>query len=246
MEEQERAYYAVIPANVRYDKDLPANAKLLYGEITALCNERGYCWATNRYFAELYRANIITVSRWISALRDKGYITVYMERKGTDTKEVTRQIWVVTPCEKSQYPMWKNTIPPCEKSQYPHVKNHKENITDNTTVNITRNKNNKGASALIAGYTNNEELADALAGLIEARKAMKKPATEKAVKLLLNKLDKLASDDDTKTAIVNQSIERGWVSVFPLKQEGGSGGDGLRVHNRFTDAMRERGISTDY
>ena len=69
-----KSYYAVIPADVRYDEDLPANAKLLYGEITALCNERGYCWASNSYFAKLYKVSVRTVQTWINALEKKGYI----------------------------------------------------------------------------------------------------------------------------------------------------------------------------
>lgn len=69
-----KAYYAIIPASVRYDKNLTPNAKLLYGEITALCNEKGFCWATNRYFAEIFNVSRNSISKWINSLVKLGYI----------------------------------------------------------------------------------------------------------------------------------------------------------------------------
>ena len=91
---KEANYYAIIPANVRYDKDLSANAKLLYGEITALSNGEGYCWATNSYFANLYNVSNETISRWISQLIKKGYIkSVIIYKNGT--KEIDlRKLYV--------------------------------------------------------------------------------------------------------------------------------------------------------
>ena len=37
-------YYAIIPANVRYDNSLKANEKLMYGEITCLSQSSGECF----------------------------------------------------------------------------------------------------------------------------------------------------------------------------------------------------------
>lgn len=78
-------YFAIIPANVRYDKELVPNAKLLYGEISALCNEKGYCYANNYYFADLYDATERSVSDWITQLKDKGYIKVEMMKIEDDS-----------------------------------------------------------------------------------------------------------------------------------------------------------------
>lgn len=73
---EKKSYYAIIPAEVRYDERLKPNAKLLYGEITALCNEKGYCWASNYYFAKLYGVKNETISRWISQLAKFKYIVI--------------------------------------------------------------------------------------------------------------------------------------------------------------------------
>ena len=82
-------YYANIPANVRYS-NLKPNAKLLYGEITALSNKLGYCFASNNYFAELYGVSKNTVSRWISDLKKLGFITIQIERNFN--KEIIKRI----------------------------------------------------------------------------------------------------------------------------------------------------------
>lgn len=89
-EEVKKSYFAIIPANVRYDSDLPANAKLLYGEITCLCSEKGCCWAKNDYFANLYGVSKSTISRWISLLVKKGYIEIEIEYK-EGTKEIVKR-----------------------------------------------------------------------------------------------------------------------------------------------------------
>lgn len=81
------SYYSIIPADVRYDNELKDKAKLLYGEITSLSDKKGYCYASNKYFADLYNVSITTISLLIKNLVDKGYIEreiIYKE----GTKEI--------------------------------------------------------------------------------------------------------------------------------------------------------------
>ena len=83
-------YYAVIPAEVRYNKNLTPNAKLLYAEITALSKKENRCWASNKYFSSLYEVSTVTISRWISSLVKHGFINrqiIYI--KGT--KEIDKR-----------------------------------------------------------------------------------------------------------------------------------------------------------
>lgn len=79
-----KSYYAIIPASVRYDESLRPNAKLLYGEITALCNEKGYCWANNTYFSTLYKVSNRAINSWIRNLIDSNHIVVNFEKSESE------------------------------------------------------------------------------------------------------------------------------------------------------------------
>lgn len=71
-------YYSILPSQVRYDKNISANEKILYSEIVVLAQKKGYCFAQNDFFAELFGVSKNTVSRWISNLEKRGFIRCQM------------------------------------------------------------------------------------------------------------------------------------------------------------------------
>lgn len=122
-------YYAILPAYVRYNKELKPSEKLMYGEITALSNKEGFCYASNRYFADLYGVSKSTISRWVSHLAECGFIKV--EQTRNEKKEVIiRKIFV----QDNPY-MQNNQYPYMQNRTYPLDQNSKENNINNNIIN---------------------------------------------------------------------------------------------------------------
>ena len=151
-------YYAIIIASVRYDKRLKPNAKLLYGEISALTGREGYCWADNKYFAQLYMVSTGTISRWISQLEEYGYLIIqYFPEQGNKRRIYINEAVGIVKNDKRVLP--KKTIAVAKldnrvlsKRARPIVKNDKsikESITNNITTNSTESKNKNKALTFI-------------------------------------------------------------------------------------------------
>jgi len=84
-------YYAIITAEVRYSKNINANQKLLFAEITALSNSTGVCWASNNYFATLFDCTPQAISKWIKILEKNSFITCeYIRKEGS--KEIEKRL----------------------------------------------------------------------------------------------------------------------------------------------------------
>ena len=131
-------YFTIIPAVVRYDKDLTANAKLLYGELAALSNKKGVSWATNAYFAKLYNTSVISVSRWFSMLEKKGYIETKI-KYDSEEKKVTKRLTRLLKFDKRLIKNDKGGIIKNDKGGI--IKNVKDNSTGNNTNKTSKNNN---------------------------------------------------------------------------------------------------------
>ncbi|KYG89024.1 hypothetical protein A0U40_13435 [[Bacillus] sp. KCTC 13219] len=79
-----------IPKEVWQAKDLGWTEKLLLVEIHSLDNEQG-CFASNDYFSEFFELSKNRISKMVSSLKNKGYITVRMQYK-EGTKSIDKRI----------------------------------------------------------------------------------------------------------------------------------------------------------
>lgn len=135
-EEKQPSYYAIIPSSVRYCEELKYPERLLYGEITALTGKEGYCFATNKYFAELYHVIPGTISRWISHLENLGFVKIEII-KDERNQIIERRIYINDiQREFIQYTYKQNKQYPYEQfKQYPISRNAKYN---NINIRIDR------------------------------------------------------------------------------------------------------------
>lgn len=116
----------------------------------------------------------------------------------------------------------------CTENQ-PQINTNKQSTNKQNTKELNTNeykeKNIKKESvnSVIAEYTENKDLQDALHDFVDMRTKARKPLTVRAMKLSLNELDKLAVDDVTKIAIVNQSIVHTWSTFYKLQNNNNGG-----------------------
>ena len=98
---------------------------------------------------------------------------------------------------------------------------------------------------LINSYTDNDELKETIYEFIKMRTAIKKPMTTKALDILLNKINNLATDEDTKIKVLEQSIEHCWQTVYELKEK--DDGKDIRDSEQFrTNVYRKTGGAKEH
>lgn len=154
------------------------------------------------------------IEKWMDELRRTNLIYLY-EYEGKQYLKYTKwEHHQQVRATKSKYP-----TPDLEGVQLIAIDINGNQLKANAPVIVIDNSNRiRNREKIIEkGYTNNFDLQETILDFMDMRIKIKEPMTDKAIDLLLKKLDKLAKTDDMKIEILEQSILSNWKSVFPVK-----------------------------
>lgn len=101
--------------------------------------------------------------------------------------------------------------------------NNNSNKENSNNIKKERKKEKKPTNydSIINESIQDESVKQEIYEFIKMRKLMKKPLTDRALKLLISKLKKLSSIPAEQVQILDNSIMNNWQGIFPLKNNNG-------------------------
>ena len=177
---------------------------------------------SRQYMADWTNTSVRSVQNVVNSLVDKRMIEKnnHINKYGSLETSGYKAINVPKLSSEKNSLVEKKVHEGSEKSSHNNI----DNNIDNNIVDIKeKNIKKESVNSVIAEYTENKDLQDALHDFVDMRTKARKPLTVRAMKLSLNELDKLAVDDFTKIAIVNQSIMHNWLTFYKLQNNNNGG-----------------------
>lgn len=200
------------------DKEISLKAKGLLGLMLSLPSNWDY--SVNGLVA-IVKENKAAVQTALKELEEHKYLKRTRVQDETGRFDYVYDIYEKPydklPCTENRCTDIQCTENRCTENQ-PQINTNKQNTKELNTNNSLGEKGKKETvKSIIAEYTENKDLQDALHDFVDMRTKARKPLTVRAMKLSLNELDELAVDDVTKIAIVNQSIVHSWLTFYKLQ-----------------------------
>lgn len=197
------------------DKDIKNELGLLL-IISSLCAKKGYCFASNEYLAKIFQEDVSTISRKLKKLETKKYVEIVYKRRGCEI--VAREIRLT----KMSFDESQNCHSTIDKKIIrTNDENAKDNIISINNININKEskKERKTYDELLKDFSLSDKLTKTIMDFIQMRKFIKKPLTNRGLELMINKLQKMSSNEEEQIKILEQSIMNNWQGIFEIKKE---------------------------
>lgn len=113
--------------------------------------------------------------------------------------------------------------------------NKEQSITEDNIKKVS--KKEESFDDIIDNSVENEDVKKELYEFIKMRKLIKRPLTNRALEMIINKLNTLSKDEKEQIKILDQSIINNWQNIYPIKED-----ERKSTGNIFRDIGIEEGI----
>ena len=235
-------FYTKVNNNLLRNENLKANTKILLLVIMSYESKEGYSYPSHSRLIKETGLSKSTLIKCLKELEELGYIM--SEKVAGNNNKYFIDSSIKISSSKNDSSTKNNTSSSTKNDTGVVLKMVHKNKQENKQKN-----NNSDLEVIVEAYTDNKELKETIFDFIEMRKSIKKKLTERGLKGILNKLDKIALNDYEKIEILENSIMNCWQGVFEIKKEAHKGAyqskynssicsnnnnnSNMRVHNDF-------------
>ena len=229
--------YGVVYQRVMSSDKLHRDSKVIYAYLCSYANIEGVCYPTRERIMNDLQMSKTTLYKYMKPLVDIGVVQI--EKTKTDKGLLSKNVYHL--CHKidvTQHGTPQHGTPQNGTLTLIDLNSNilNNNNINSNTINNTQGeagsphtKNQKKKSEPVT-YSDDPELNDAIAEFVKFRKGIKKPMSDRAITLMINKLESLSHDKHEQVQILNQSIMQGWTGLYALKDDGKSRGQPRNVN----------------
>ena len=210
------SYTSSITNELIRDKSLKANTKILLLVLMTYENKEGFAYPSQPRLIEETGLSKNTLLKCLNELEEKGYIKRVKEKGENNKYYINSSIKIDT----------STSIKINTSEDITSIKNDTRGSIKIDTLEVLNTSNKKekenkksNIDKIIEAYTKNDLLVEAIRDFIKMRSTIKKPLTDRALTMTLNKLDSFADNDLEKIEILEQSIMNCWQGIFELKNK---------------------------
>ena len=234
---------------------LRRDSKVIYAYLCSYADKDGVCYPTRARIKAALQMNDKTFKRYMDPLIDLGVVEVERTTNprgllGRNIYHLTHNICQDTAYRDASQQVASQQVASRRVASYQdtsqsrciskgsiNINNYNSNILNNNNINSnTINNTLDGTSpkdakshtrkSELVKYSDDPELNDAIVEFIKFRKGIKKPMSDRAITLMMNKLESLSHDKHEQVQILNQSIMQGWTGLYALKDDRQNGSRG--------------------
>ena len=219
--------YGTVPKAVMQSQEISISAKAVYAYFCSFTGAGYSCFPSQYKICSDLEISKNSLSKYIRELKDAGFVEVEQEKVNG---KFARNVYTLT---DTKIPYTKISDTDNLVHQDLTTKNNSDKNNSSSKRNNEKEERKKNGYDELLSSVEDDSLRDLYYEYIKMRKLIKAPMTDRALQMLINKVNELEPNSiERQKKLLQTAIMNNWKSVYPLKEGENNGHAETVGHSR--------------